>query len=59
MTIEQIKNIPCLTDRLILTNNGKIHYQHKIDPKFVINDWIQEIHTQGENSWRNTFWIVW
>ncbi|CAF0730699.1 unnamed protein product [Rotaria sordida] len=59
MTIEQMENLPCLTDRLILRSNGKFYFQHKIDLKFDINLWIKEIHIRGENSWRNTFWIVW
>lgn len=59
MTIEQMEYMPCLTDRLILTTTGKLYFQHKIDMKFDINQWIKDIHTKGENSWRNTFWIVW
>ncbi|CAF1901250.1 unnamed protein product [Rotaria magnacalcarata] len=59
MTIEQMEDLPCLTDRLILKPNGKFHFQHKIDPKFDINQWTREINTRGESSWRNTFWIVW
>jgi len=59
MTIEQMEYVPCLTDRLILKANGKFHFQHKIDLKFDINQWVKDIHTRSENSWRNTFWIVW
>jgi hypothetical protein len=59
MTIEQMEYLPCLTDRLILKTNGKLFFQHKIDLKFDINQWIKDIHTRGENSWRNTFWIIW
>jgi len=59
MTIEQMEYLPCLADRLILKTNGKLYFQHKIDSKFDINQWIKDIHTRGENLWRNTFWIVW
>ena len=59
MTIEQMEYLPCLIDRLLLKTNGKIFFQHKFDSKFDINQWIKDIHTRGENSWRNTFWIVW
>ena len=59
MTVEQMECLPCLTDRLIINTNGKLSFQHKIDFKFDINQWIKDLHTRGENSWRNTFWIVW
>jgi hypothetical protein len=59
MTIEQMEYLPCLADRLILKTNGKLYFQHKIDSKFDINQWIKDIHIRGENLWRNTFWIVW
>ncbi|CAF0895944.1 unnamed protein product [Adineta steineri] len=59
MSIEQIEFIPCLSERLMIKTNGNFSFQHKIDSKFNINDWIKEIHMRGENSWRNTFWIIW
>lgn len=59
MTTEQMEDLPCLTDRLILKTNGKLHFQHKIDLKFDINQWTRDIYTRSDNSWRNTFWIVW
>jgi hypothetical protein len=59
MTVEQMECLPCLTDRLIFNTNGKLSFQHKIDFKFDINQWVKDLHTRGENSWRNTFWIVW
>lgn len=59
MTLEQTDSVPCLADRLIFKTNGQLAFQHKVDPKFDINQWIKDIHTRGENSWRNTFWIVW
>lgn len=59
MTVEQMADLPCLTDRLILKSNGKFHFQHKVDSKFDINQWVKEINTRADNSWRNTFWIVW
>jgi hypothetical protein len=59
MTNDQMEYVSCLADRLILKTNGKLYFQHKIDLKFDINVWIKDIHTRGENSWRNTFWIIW
>ncbi|CAF0830019.1 unnamed protein product [Adineta ricciae] len=59
MTIEQMEFIPCLIDRFILKSNGKLSFQHKLDTKFVINDWIRDIHIREGSSFRNTFWIVW
>ena len=59
MKTEQMEELPCLTDRLILRHDGQLYFQHKIDPKFDINQWVREIYTRGDNSWRNTFWIVW
>jgi hypothetical protein len=59
MTVEQMEYLPCLTDRLIFNINGKLSFQHKIDFKFDINQWIKDLYIRGENSWRNTFWIVW
>jgi len=59
MTCEQMERLPCLIEHLIMKPNGKLCFQHKIDPKFDINQWIKEIHAKGENSWRNTFWIIW
>ncbi|UJR35896.1 hypothetical protein I4U23_028639 [Adineta vaga] len=59
MIVEQMELIPCLIDRFILKSNGKLSFQHKIDSKFIINDWVREIHTREGNSFRNTFWLVW
>lgn len=59
MSVEQLEVIPCARDRFVLLASGKLHFQHKIDPKFSVNDWVREVHVRGQNSWRNTFWIVW
>lgn len=58
-TNEQMEHLPCLFDHLTFKVNGQLSYQHRIDPKFDVNQWIKDIYVKGENSWRNTFWIVW
>jgi Domain of unknown function (DUF3342) len=59
MTLEQMECLPCETNRLILQSNGKLCFQHKIDPKFDVNVWAKEMYARAEHSWRNTFWIIW
>lgn len=59
MSLEQLKRMPCLNDRLIIQSNGQIQYQHRIDPKFDVNQWVKEVHANTDNSSRKTFWIVW
>lgn len=59
MMIDQMESLPCQSDRLILRSTGRLCFQHQIDPKFDVNSWIKEIHSRGENSWRNTFWVFW
>lgn len=59
MTIDQTESLPCLSDRLIFKTNGELAFQHRIDPKFDLTQWIKDIHARADNSWRNTFWIIW
>jgi hypothetical protein len=59
MSVEHMELLSCQADRLIIRHTGKLCFQHQIDTKFDVNHWIRDIHTNGDNSWRHTFWIVW
>ncbi|CAF0742135.1 unnamed protein product [Didymodactylos carnosus] len=59
MTIEDMMLLPCLEEKMFIKQNGKLFYQHKIDSKFDINQWIKDIYQRSELSWRDTYWMVW
>lgn len=59
MTVEQMGLLSCQNDRLVLRTNGKLDFQHKIDPKFDINQWAKEIYNQCDNVPRKACWTIW